>query len=85
MRNMPALNDYEVDVKALSVLGDRLVVAVGRESGETMAARAGRSVAQRLGISVTEFPSHHGGFLGGEYGQQGDPDAFAAALRSVLG
>jgi hypothetical protein len=25
------------------------------------------------------FPSHHGGF-----GQQGDPDAFAATLRRVL-
>ena len=30
------------------------------------------------------FPSHHGGFLGGEYGQTGDPDAFAAKLRQVL-
>jgi hypothetical protein len=33
---------------------------------------------------VTEFPSHHGGFLGGEYGQQGDPEAFASALRRTL-
>jgi hypothetical protein len=31
------------------------------------------------------FPSHHGGFLGGEYGQTGDPDAFAAKLRQILG
>ena len=31
------------------------------------------------------FPSDHGGFLGGEYGQTGDPDAFAARLREVLG
>jgi hypothetical protein len=30
------------------------------------------------------FPSHHGGFLGGEYGWAGDPDAFAAKLRDVL-
>ena len=30
------------------------------------------------------FPSNHGGFLGGEYGQSGDPDAFAAKLREVL-
>ena len=30
------------------------------------------------------FPSDHGGFLGGEYGQAGDPDAFAAKLREVL-
>jgi hypothetical protein len=30
------------------------------------------------------FPSGHGGFLGGEYGQAGEPDAFAAQLREVL-
>ena len=30
------------------------------------------------------FPSGHGGFLGGEYGQPGEPDAFAAKLREVL-
>ncbi len=30
------------------------------------------------------FPSHHGGFLGGESGYRGDPDAFAARLRQVL-
>jgi hypothetical protein len=30
------------------------------------------------------FPSDHGGFLGGEYGQMGEPDAFAAKLREVL-
>jgi hypothetical protein len=26
------------------------------------------------------FPSNHGGFLGGEYGQTGEPDAFACKL-----
>jgi len=26
----------------------------------------------------------HGGFLGGEYGQTGQPDAFAATLHKVL-
>jgi hypothetical protein len=31
------------------------------------------------------FPSHHGGFLGGEFGWHGQPDAFAATLRQVLG
>jgi hypothetical protein len=30
------------------------------------------------------FPSHHGGFLGGEYGTKGDPDAFAVTLRQIL-
>ncbi len=84
MRNMPDCNAYEPDVEALAALGDRLVVAVGVESGQQMAARGGRSVAEAVGVPVTEYPSDHGGFLGGEYGQQGDPDAFAAALRASL-
>ncbi len=84
MRNMPDSNTYEPDVEALSALGDRIVVAVGVESGQQLAARGGRSVAEALGLPVTEYPSNHGGFLGGEYGQQGDPDAFAAALRASL-
>ena len=84
MRNMPDCNAYQPDLEALAALGDRLVVAVGAESGQQMAARGGRSVAEALGREATEFPSNHGGFLGGEYGQQGDPDAFAAALRATL-
>ena len=83
-RNMPSCNDYEVDAVALAALGDRLVIAVGAESGDTMAARGARSVAEHLGLPVTVFPSNHGGFLGGEYGQQGEPDAFAKRLREVL-
>jgi hypothetical protein len=31
-----------------------------------------------------KFPSNHGGFLGGEYGQTGKPEEFAAALRETL-
>ena len=30
------------------------------------------------------FPSHHGGFLGGEHGYAGEPEAFAVTLRDVL-
>lgn len=84
MRNTPSCQTYRPDAEALRGLGDRLVVAVGVESGQQLAARGGRSVAEAVGIPVTEFPSHHAGFLGGEYGQQGEPEAFAAALRRVL-
>jgi pimeloyl-ACP methyl ester carboxylesterase len=84
MRNIPACNAYEPDLDALAALGDRLVLAAGAESGRQLAARGARSVAEALGRPVAEFPSGHGGFLGGEYGQQGDPDAFAAALRKTL-
>jgi hypothetical protein len=30
------------------------------------------------------FPSHHGGFLGGEFGYAGQPGPFARKLRDVL-
>ncbi len=61
-----------------------MLIAVGAESGKTLARRAGEAVAEQLGSEAVIFPSHHAGFLGGEYGQQGDPDAFAAKLREVL-
>jgi len=30
------------------------------------------------------FPSHHGGFVGGDSGYAGQPEAFAHKLREVL-
>jgi hypothetical protein len=36
-------------------------------------------VAERLGTKAVIFPSHHSGF-----GQQGNPEAFAAVLHRVL-
>lgn len=74
----------EPDVDALRAATTRIVPAVGAESGETLAARGALAVAERLGVDAVRFPSDHGGFLGGEYGQAGDPDAFAARLREVL-
>ncbi|MBS1674089.1 MAG: alpha/beta hydrolase [Actinobacteria bacterium] len=82
-RNMPSVIEYEPDLDALRALGDRLVLAFGAQSGETMAARAARAVAAAVGIEPTRFPSHHGGFVDGP-GMPGDPDAFAARLREVL-
>jgi hypothetical protein len=46
--------------------------------------RAAVAVAERLGTEPVIFPSHHAGFLGGEFGMQGEPEAFAATLRQVL-
>ena len=40
-----------------------------------MACRGAFAVAERLGTTPVSFPSGHGGFLGGEYGQTGDPMA----------
>jgi pimeloyl-ACP methyl ester carboxylesterase len=83
-QNIMSCNSYRHDFDALRAASTRIVVAVGAESGETLAARAGRAVAERLGTTAATFPSGHGGFLGGEYGQTGDPDAFASTLREVL-
>jgi hypothetical protein len=49
-----------------------------------LAGRAGIAVAERLGTPPVTFPGGHDGFLGGEYGGMGKPDAFAATLREVL-
>jgi hypothetical protein len=43
------------------------------------------AIAALLGQQATVFPSHHGGFLGGESGYPGRPEAFARTLREVLG
>jgi pimeloyl-ACP methyl ester carboxylesterase len=83
-QNIISGNYYRQDSDALRAASTRVVVAVGAESGETLAARAGSAVAERLGTKVVTFPSHHAGFLGGEYGQRGDPNAFATTLREVL-
>jgi pimeloyl-ACP methyl ester carboxylesterase len=75
---------YEPDFEALRTASTRIVVAAGQKSEGEMANRGAHAAAERLGIEPVIFPSDHGGFLGGEYGQTGDPDAFAAKLRQVL-
>jgi pimeloyl-ACP methyl ester carboxylesterase len=75
---------YEPDFEALRVSSTRIVVAAGEESEGELACRGAYAVAEGLGVEPVIFPSGHGGFLGGEYGQTGDPDGFAAKLRQVL-
>jgi pimeloyl-ACP methyl ester carboxylesterase len=75
---------YEPDFEALRAASTRIVPAAGVESMGELANRGAFAVAERLGGEPVVFPSSHGGFLGGEYGQMGEPDAFAAKLRDVL-
>ena len=75
---------YEPDFAALRAASTRIVLAAGADSTGEMANRGAYAVAERLGVEPVVFPSDHGGFLGGEYGQMGEPDAFAAKLRKVL-
>lgn len=83
-QNIITSTHYEPDVETLRNVATRVVVAAGAESEGEMANRGAHAVAERLGTRPVIFPSHHGGFLGGEYGWAGDPDAFAAKLREVL-
>lgn len=83
-QNLRGCTSYQPDFDALAKSKDRLIVAVGEESAGELAHRGGLVVAERLGLTPVLFPSNHGGFLGGEYGQMGEPDAFAAKLRLVL-
>jgi pimeloyl-ACP methyl ester carboxylesterase len=78
------LTSYEPDFDALKAAPSRLVVGVGTTSAEALAGRGATALAERLGTSAARFPGGHDGFLGGEYGQMGEPDAFAAKLREVL-
>jgi pimeloyl-ACP methyl ester carboxylesterase len=76
---------YEPDFDALRAASTRIVFAAGVESAGILPSRAAFAIAERLGTEPVIFPSNHGGFMGGEYGQPaGEPVAFAAKLREVL-
>jgi pimeloyl-ACP methyl ester carboxylesterase len=83
-QNINTCTHYEPDFDALRASSTRIVPAAGAESEGEMANRGAHAVAERLGSEPVVFPSHHGGFLGGEYGWPGKPDEFAAKLRQVL-
>lgn len=83
-QNMVTCTHYRPDLDALRSASTRIVVAAGETSGETLARRTAFALAGELGIEPTILPGDHAGFLGGEYGQTGDPDAFGPALRQVL-
>ena len=78
------MHAYEVDAEALAALGDRVVVAVGAESGDGAAARGGRHVAARLGLPVADFPGDHGSFFDSSYGEPTGVVEAAERLRELL-
>ncbi|MFI6497638.1 alpha/beta fold hydrolase [Nonomuraea typhae] len=84
-QNLITCTHYRHDFDALRAASTRIVVAVGEESEGEMAHRGGLAVAERLGSTPVTFPSHHGGFMGSEFGWAGKPEEFAATLRKVLG
>jgi hypothetical protein len=84
MQNIVTSTHVQFDFDAIRRASTRIVIAIGAESDGELAQRAGVAVAERLGLTPVVFPSSHGGFLGDEYGQPGDPVGFAAKLREVL-
>jgi pimeloyl-ACP methyl ester carboxylesterase len=79
-----AVTEYQPDVDALTAAPTRVVIAEGEESVGTFTGRTAEATAELLGQEATIFPSHHGGFMGGEFGYAGQPEAFAKRLREVL-
>ena len=66
---------YVPDVEKLKAV--RVVVGVGATSGDQLAARTARALADRLDVEPVVFPGGHGGFLE-------DTAGFAEVLRGVL-
>lgn len=84
VQNIVSGSHYEFDFDALRAAPTRIVLAAGVESDGILPGRSAKAVANRLGTEAVIFPSGHSGFMGGEYGQTGDPDAFAEKLREVF-
>jgi pimeloyl-ACP methyl ester carboxylesterase len=83
-QNIVSCTHYRHDFGAIRAASTRVVIGAGAASGQMMAGRTAVAVAGRLGTAPVIFPGGHDGFLGGEYGGTGEPDAFAATLRTVL-
>ncbi|MGI9084864.1 MAG: alpha/beta fold hydrolase [Aeromicrobium sp.] len=79
-----AITAYVPDVDALTLAPTRIVLAAGVESEGTFTGRTAAATAEALDLPLVVFPSHHGGFMGGELGYAGEPEAFAARLHEVL-
>jgi pimeloyl-ACP methyl ester carboxylesterase len=79
-----AVTSYRPGFDALAAAPTRIVIAVGEESAGTFTGRTSVATAGLLGQQATVFPSHHGGFVGGDSGYAGQPEAFACRLREVL-
>jgi hypothetical protein len=83
-RHSRSIIDYRPSAKVLQDAPTRIVIGVGEETGDTYTGRTARAMAAALGLEAVVFPSHHGGFVGGDTPYAGKPAEFAARLREVL-
>jgi pimeloyl-ACP methyl ester carboxylesterase len=79
-----AITSYRPDIDALTAAPTRIVIGVGEESDGVFTGRTSLAAADLLGQQATVFPSHHGGFIGGDTPYAGKPEAFARTLREVF-
>jgi pimeloyl-ACP methyl ester carboxylesterase len=79
-----AVSGYRPEIDKLAAAPTRIVIGVGEESLGIFTGRTSVAIAELLGQQATVFPSHHGGFVGGESGYAGQPEAFANKLRDLL-
>lgn len=82
--NMRTCTSHHHDLDALAAAPTRVVIATGATSGQQFAARGAAALADAGGFEHAVVPGDHTGFLGGEHGQAGEPDAFAEALHQIL-
>jgi hypothetical protein len=78
------VTSYCPDFEALAAAPTRIVIAVGEESVGTFTGRTSMATSALLHQQATVFPSHHGGFVGGDFPYAGQPEAFAWKLREIL-
>lgn len=83
-QNIRTCSPHEIDLVAVRSGATRVIIGVGEDSGQQLAARGATALARELGGKPAAFPGDHSAFLGGEYGMTGQPDAFAARLRELL-
>jgi pimeloyl-ACP methyl ester carboxylesterase len=73
----PAVQRYELDFDTLKRLTAQVVIGGGRDGREFSPYASASQLAERLGISLREFPGHHAGYA--VY-----PAEFAESLRQAL-
>ncbi|MBV8527628.1 MAG: alpha/beta hydrolase [Candidatus Dormibacteraeota bacterium] len=79
-----AVPSYRPDIDALRSAPARVVIGVGEESVGTFTGRTAAATAELLNQEATVFPSHHGGFVGGDTPYAGKPEEFARTLHGIL-
>lgn len=77
-RDCEAAHRYVIEIPALKAASTKILPAGGRTSRECFPSRCAAVLAERLGVTLVEFPGGHSGYVL-------RPREFAVRLREVLG